>query len=376
MNKGLVSIFILTIVLAVFGCGGKEAMIWMQSSENDIHHEVSDAFRDVNANARLFAVYEYIEPTDIGPDQVKWVGINAKRPKERPLRVGFSQMEVNNDWRIYENNSIFQEAEDLGIDIIYRDAESSIEKQSQDILDLINEEVDYLIVAPRQYFGLEEAFDAAREAEIPIILIDRTANGEAGKDYVTCIMGDFIDVGRRAALLLAEQFPDEKICVFEVSGTMGSSTSSYLSEGFRSVAEPLGWEIISVDGDFDRAGSIEPIQEVLISDRDKIDAVFTHIDDSAIAAIQAMRSVGLTPGSQIEAGEIPIVSMGGYKDAMKAILSGEMLATIECSPRFGPIVFHFIQRLEESERIRSRIVMPGKTYDITNVQKYIITEGY
>jgi ribose transport system substrate-binding protein len=68
--------------------------------------------------------------------------------------------------------------------------------------------------------------------------------------------------------------------------------------------------------------------------------------------------------------------MGGYKDAMKAIIAGDMLATIECSPRFGPILFHFINRLEESERIRSRIVMPGKTYDITNAQYYITTEGY
>jgi ribose transport system substrate-binding protein len=304
------------------------------------------------------------------------VGVEAKKPVDRPLKVGFSQMEINNDWRVYENNSILQEAKKLGIDLIYRDAESSIKKQKQDILDLIAEDVDYLIVAPREYLGLEDAFKAAREAKIPVILVDRIADGEAGKDYVTCIMGDFIEVGKRAAHILEEKFPNQKICVFEVTGTMGSSTSSYLSEGFRSVAEPLGWEIISVDGNFDRAGSIQPIEDVLISDRDKIDAVFTHIDDSAIAAIQAMKAVGLKPGSDVGAGEIPIVSMGGYKDGMKAIIAGDMMSTIECSPRFGPILFNFIQRLEENERIRSRIVMPGKTYDITNAQTYIESEGY
>jgi ribose transport system substrate-binding protein len=285
-------------------------------------------------------------------------------------------MEVNNDWRIYENNSIFQEADALGIEMIYRDAESSIEKQKQDILELIQSGVDYLVVAPRQFYGLEDAFAAAGAANTPVILIDRSANGVAGVDYVTCIMGDFIEVGKRAALILAQKFPDQKICVLEVSGTLGSSSAAYLSEGFRSVSEPLGWEIISVDGDFDRASSKEQLQEALISVGSEIDAVFTHIDDSAIAAIQAMRSAGLRPGVDIAEGEIPIVSMGGYKDAMKAIIAGDMLATIECSPRFGPILFHFIERLEENERIRSRIVMPGKTYDITNALSYIFTEGY
>ncbi len=380
MKRLILTIFLSTVLAAsavagFTGCGKNKEMTWIQEADRDIF-QTQEILGDVNVNARYFAVYEYITPTDIPPEDVKWVGVNGKHPKDRPLRVGFSQMEINNDWRIYENNSIFQEAQELGIEIIYRDAQSSIEKQNQDILDLIEEDVDYLVVAPRQFNGLEGAFAAARKANIPVILIDRIANGEAGLDYVTCIMGDFVEVGKRAAEILKEKFPEQNICVFEVSGTMGSSTSSYLSQGFRSVADPLGWEIITVDGDFDRAGSIKPIQEVLISDRDKIDAVFTHIDDSAIAAIQAMRSVGLQPGTNLEKGEIPIVSMGGYKDALKAIIAGDMLATIECSPRFGPILFHFINRLEENERIRSRIVMPGKTYNITNAQTYIETEGY
>lgn len=374
--KTKVFIFTLVLIIILCGCQQKDSILWVQENPNENPYEGIAALGDVNANARYFSVYEYIEPTDVNPEAVKWVGVIARKPTDRSLRIGFSQMEINNDWRVYENNSIFQEAKLREVEIIYRDAESSIQKQHEDIMDLIDEKVDYLVIAPREYFGLEDALAAARKAGIPVILIDRIANGEAGVDYVTCIMGDFIEVGRRAALILAEQFPNKKICVFEVSGTMGSSTSSYLSQGFRSVADPLGWEIITVDGNFDRAGSIKPIQEVFITDRDKIDAVFTHIDDSALSAIQAMRSVGMEPGTDLERGEIPIVSMGGYKDAMKAIIAGDMLATIECSPRFGPILFHFIQRLEDSERIRSRIVMPGKTYDGTNVYLYLESEGY
>ncbi|MDO4552624.1 MAG: substrate-binding domain-containing protein [Bacillota bacterium] len=369
-KKGI--LLLLTAAL-LWGCGGREEIVFVAEPSGE---ESGGTVENVNLNAGSFLSYEYITPTDVSPDQVVWVNVEPKRPQDRPLRVGFSQMEVNNDWRIYENASIFQEAEALGIELLYRDAESSLEKQNADILELIEAGVDYLIVAPRQYFGLEGAFEAAREAGVPVILIDRLAAGTVGVDYVTCIMTDHVEVGSRAAGILAEQFPEQEICVLEVSGTTGSSSASYLSEGFRKVAEERNWEIITVDGNFDRVDSLNVVQEALVTYGNDIDAVFAHIDDSAIGAIQAMRNVGLEPGTDTEAGEIPVVSMGGYKDALKAIIAGDMLATIECSPRFGPIVFYYINCLEDAQRIRSRIVMPGKTYDISNAGELIELEGY
>lgn len=319
---------------------------------------------------------QYVEPLDTPLSSIQWVSVRPKLPEGRPLKVGFSQMEVNNAWRIYENASIFEEAKRLGIDLIYRDAESSIRKQNSDIIELIAEGPDYLIVAPREYYGLRDALKAARDAVVPVILIDRTTDGEPGVDYVTCIMGDFIEVGQRAARILAEKFPSEEIYVFEVSGTMGSSVSRDLSRGFRRISEPLGWTVVTVDGDFDRAASVKPIEGVLQSDKEKIQAVFSHVDDSAIAALQAMKAIDLVPGTNVREGEIPIVSMCGYKDAMKAIIAGEMLATIECTPKFGPIVFSCIEKLERGEAVPSRIVIPGKTYDISNAGRLIETEGY
>lgn len=318
----------------------------------------------------------YIKPLDTPVEDIKMVSVIPAKPIDRPLKVGFSQMEVNNAWRIYENASIFEEAKRLGIDLIYKDARSSIKKQNSDIIELLEENPDYLIIAPREFYGLRDALKAARDDDVPVILIDRITDGEPGVDYVTCIMGDFIEVGRRAAEILAVKFPEQKILVFEVSGTIGSSVSRDLSRGFRSVADSMGWEIMTVDGDFDRAASVQPIEQVLQTDGHRINAVFTHVDDSAIAALQAMKAVGITPGTDVDAGEIPIVSMCGYKDAMKAIIAGEMLATIECTPRFGPAVFEIIRKLENGESIPSRIVMPGKTYDLSNTEDLIELEGY
>jgi len=375
--------FILFTLLAVVmsGCSGKETIVFRQDNTGNVLNTTGGVYLpgfDVNNSADIDFVYtgEYIYPLDTDLSNIRLVSIIPKRPENRPLKVGFSQMEVNNAWRIYENASIFEEAKRLGVELVYRDAGSSIAKQNRDIIELIGEEVDYLIVAPREYYGLRDALKVARDAQVPVILVDRTTDGEPGVDYVTCIMGDFIEVGQRAARILADLFKNQEIIVFEVTGTTGSSVSRDLSKGFRNVSEPLGWNIISVDGNFDRAASVRPIEEVLQSDKERIQAVFTHVDDSAIAALQAMKAVGMRPGNDLEKGEVPIVSMCGYKDAMKAIIAGEMFATIECTPRFGPVVFNYIRKLEKGEAIPSRIVMPGKTYDATNAQQLIATEGY
>lgn len=376
MKKIILMFFLLLLIF--FGCDNNKLIVFMQV-DTDNESYGTNYILDFNVNTgseNNYKADEYIEPLDIEPEDIKWVSVMPKNSINRPLKVGFSQMEVNNAWRIYENASIFQEAQKLGIEVIYKNAEGSIIKQKEHIFELIEEDVDYLLVAPREYYGLKDSFEAARKAEIPVILLDRIAEGEPGIDYVTCIMGDFIEIGRRAALILAEKFPGQKIYVFEVSGTIGASFSRDLSKGFRSIAEPLGWKIKTVDGDCDRAASVKPIEEVLQSDRDSIQAIFTHVDDSAIVALQAMKAMGMKPGINVDEGDIPIVSMCGYKDAMKAIIAKEMLATIECSPRFGPIVFKYIHLLEKGEAIKSRIVMPGKTYDITNSAELINKEGY
>ncbi len=52
--------------------------------------------------------------------------------------------------------------------------------------------VDYLIVAPQQEDGLQASLITAMEAGIPVILVDRAVNGEAGTVYTTSIMSDFV----------------------------------------------------------------------------------------------------------------------------------------------------------------------------------------
>ena len=158
----------------------------------------------------------------------------------------------------------------------------------------------------------------------------------------------------------------------ELRGTEGASCAIELSEGFRREMEnyPNMKIIASESGDFNRSDAQKVIETIIQNYGSEIDAVFGHSDEEGIAAIQAFKAVGIKPNE-----DVYIVTMCGMKDALKAIVGGELLASIECSPRLGPIAFDTIEAYFRGEEIPVYIEMPGKTYDITNAEE-LMSEGY
>lgn len=287
------------------------------------------------------------------------------------LKVGYSQMEVNNTWRIVMNDSMETAIKGAGWEFVYRDAQASIEKQNRDVTELINEGCDFIVISPYEFEGLGPALSEARKAGVPVILADREAAGEPGKDYVTAILGDFVDTGYKCGKSLRKLFGKDHIKLVEITGTAGASVVRDLSKGIRKwMAEDGNAEIItSADGNFGRAESLAAMENIIQAYGGEFNAVFTHVDDGAIASIRALNDAGYVPGLDYKKGEIAITSMCGYQEAFDAILAGEMLSTVECTARFGPAITDIINRLQSGGSVKTRLVMPCMTYDASNAKK-------
>ena len=113
--------------------------------------------------------------------------------------VGFSQMESDNPWRNAETQSLRDEAQKRGVELVVTDAQGQTAKQVADVEDLIARRVSVILLAPREFEGLAPALQAAKDANIPVVLIDRQAAGTAGTDYVTFLGSNFVEQGQRAA---------------------------------------------------------------------------------------------------------------------------------------------------------------------------------
>jgi galactofuranose transport system substrate-binding protein len=284
------------------------------------------------------------------------------------LVVGWSQMENNNPWRIAETKSIREEAEKRGIKMVYSDAQSDTAKQISDVEDMVAQGVDYIILAPREFEGLTPALETAKKADIPVILVDRKVAGEAGKDYVSFLGSNFIEQGQKAADWLIEEMGG-KGNIVELTGTSGSSVAMDRQKGFGDRLKEKAPDmkvIASQTGDFARANGQKVMENLLQSEGDKINAVYAHNDEMAIGAINAIKAAGKVPGK-----DIIIVSVDGTKDALQAIIDGEMGATVESSPFFGPSVFDVIEDLEAGKEVEKEIIIEDRFFDKSNATEFV-----
>ena len=115
--------------------------------------------------------------------------------------IGFAQSEREaNPFRIAETQSIRDEAEARGIELIVTNAESDLNKEISDIQGMVDQGVDALIISPLNSEGLDPAMDYAKENGVPIMTIDRLLTTmTACEDYIGWVGSDFVEQGRRAA---------------------------------------------------------------------------------------------------------------------------------------------------------------------------------
>jgi galactofuranose transport system substrate-binding protein len=281
--------------------------------------------------------------------------------------VGFSQMESDNPWRIAQTKSLRDEAAKRGYQLVVTDAQGQTAKQVSDVEDLIARRVNVILLAPREYEGLAPALQAAKRAKIPVVLVDRQAAGTAGEDYVTFLGSNFIDQGKRAAEWLAKE-TNGKANIVELTGTPGSSVAADRAKGFKDeIAKHPGMKIVaSQTGDFSRASAQRVMQNIAQSLGSQLTAVYAHNDEMALGAIQALKAAGRTPGTDVK-----VVSVDGQRAALEAITRGELGATVESNPRFGPIAFDTIEKVKRGETVPTKILITDRFFDKSNAAQFV-----
>jgi ribose transport system substrate-binding protein len=128
--------------------------------------------------------------------------------------------------------------------------------------------------------------------------------------------------------------------------------------------------IASQTGNFTRAEGERVMQNLAQSLGPKITAVYAHNDEMALGAIQALKSAGRKPGQ-----DVIIVSVDGQKAALQAIMAGELGATVESNPRFGPLAFDTMEKLRKGETVQPKILLTDRLFDKTNAGQFV-NEAY
>ncbi|MDQ2081610.1 galactofuranose ABC transporter, galactofuranose-binding protein YtfQ [Xanthobacteraceae bacterium Astr-EGSB] len=252
------------------------------------------------------------------------------------LTVGFSQIGSESGWRAAETSVTKQQAAQRKVNLKIADAQQKQENQIKAIRSFIAQNVDAIFLAPVVASGWDAVLKEAKEAKIPVVLLDRDID-PSGKDlYLTAVTSDSVHEGVVAGEWLAKTVGDKPCNVVELQGTVGASVATNRKKGFDSVvAKHANLKVVrSQTGDFTRAKGKEVMESFIKAENGgkSICAVYAHNDDMMVGAIQAMKAAGLKPGK-----DVLTVSIDAVPDIFKAMADGEANATVELTPNMaGP----------------------------------------
>jgi ABC-type sugar transport system substrate-binding protein len=269
-----------------------------------------------------------------GDDDTSSDGATTTAAASGTVTVGFAQTGSESGWRSANTESMkaaFSEAN--GFDLVFNAADNDPAAQIAAVRSFINQGVDAIVIAPIVEDGWDDVLQEAKDANIPVILEDRTVT--ASDDlYSTWVGLDFRREGVYAGEWAAETFGDTPTKMVVLEGTTGSAPANDRAEGFdEAIAGTAIEKIDSQTGDFTRDGG-KTVMEGFLQKYgvDGIDLVYAHNDDMALGAIEAIEAAGAVPGEDIK-----IISIDAVHDGMQALIDGKINYIVECNPLLGEL---------------------------------------
>ena len=289
-----------------------------------------------------------------GMSVVPAVGVAAA---DDTITVGFSQVGAESDWRTANTESMKSTfSEENGYELIFDDAQQKQENQLTAIRNFIQQEVDYILLAPVTETGWDTVLQEAKDADIPVIIVDRMVDVSDDSLYTTWIGTDSLLEGRKAAEWLnayttAKGIDAKDVNIVDIQGTIGSTAQIGRSKGLEEGVDNYGWNLLAQQsGEFTQAKGQE-VMESMLKQYDNINVVYCENDNEAFGAIDAIEAAGKTVGSDIANGEIMVMSFDTTNAGLTDTLAGKIACDVECNPLHGPRAEELIQALEAGEEV-------------------------
>ena len=204
------------------------------------------------------------------------------------------------------------------------DAETDVQKQLNQIEDLINMQVSVVIMAPAESAGCAPILDRCKEVGLPIIIVcSKTTNTDK---MATAFVGsnDF-EGGQMLANYAIKMLPKGGN-VFHLQGALGNSAAIDRTSGIHNILDSKAdkWPIkVELTGEWSREKSMKIVEDWLqMYPVAEINAILCDNDDMAIAASLAAQSAGVD-------GQIYTIGFDAIDDALALVKQGVLDATIK-----------------------------------------------
>ena len=273
-------------------------------------------------------------------------GCGRQTPVEPKLtRVGFTQLGAESDWRVANTASMMQAlSEENGYELFYDNARQRQANQLVAVRNFIVQGVDIIVIAPAEETGWDAVLQEAKNAGIPVIIVDREVAVEDTGLYLTQIGSDFLTEGLQAVSWLEEALAhrEEEVNILHIQGTYGATAQILRTQAIEAaVRRHENWQFAAqLSGDFTESKGYEVVRDYLAANRD-IDVIYSENDNMTFGAMQALDEAGITYGV---GGDVIIISFDAVRRALEDCMAGKINLCVECNPLHGPRVDELIRQ--------------------------------
>ena len=307
-------------------------------------------------------------------------GPEAKGAKgdKKVITVGYAQVGAESDWRLANTESFKSTfTAENGYKLIFDDAQQKQENQIKAMRNFIQQDVDYIVVAPVVETGWETVLGEAKAAGIPVILSDRQMKVSDDSLYLCWVGGNFLKEGRDSVIWLNDYLKkngrdSEKLNVLLIQGTIGSSAQVGRTQGItEGLAKNPNYNLLAKQtGEFTQAKGQE-VMESFLKQYDDIDVVFAENDNMAWGAVDAIKAAGKQPGK-----DIIIICFDAVHETFNKMMAGEINCAVECNPLHGPRVDSHIKTLEAGGTVDKIAYVDEGVFDEANAEAMLPTRKY
>jgi ribose transport system substrate-binding protein len=236
---------------------------------------------------------------------------NSKAPKDPKAikSIGISLYYQKDEWYVGVHDEFEKQGKARGFQVYLTDADGNSQKQVEQVENLISQQVDLMMIAPVDDYGVISLIDQVRSLDIPVLAY---GTQPAGGDYFTFVGWDVyqtgLDLGKEAADYIKTKLGGKANVV--ILGMPEMENLRLRADGFKAALKGLDVTFVAEEGYEGLRDQAMSKMETILQRNSKIDVVFAAQDPGAFGARSALEAAGVNA---------KVYACGGYGDEIHDI---------------------------------------------------------
>lgn len=236
--------------------------------------------------------------------------------------IGLSFAEFDIERWPREKDKMQELAEAAGAEVIWASADKDAKRQNDQIENMVTKGADVIIIVAYDGASCVSAVEQAAKDGVACIAYDRLIPTDKLAAYITF---DNVEVGRQQALGVLAVKKKGRFVLLGGSPTDNNATLVRMGQmkALQSYIDSGDIEIVAdqwVEG-WSQEKAVGIIENILTKQQNKIDAIVSSNDGTAMGAIQALEAQKL-------AGVVPLSGQDATGPACKAVVEGKLTVTV------------------------------------------------